>query len=233
MLDFMVRCLNGQPNSGMRKLRGGLRPLVSARPDQVAGAVLALDQGGVDRSREARIVELDRVVGPTLLRGPLPRGAELDVGAGDDAVVRGLVAVLLEGHEPNLGVEGEGLDRAAEAVAVLGEGADDPHDCSPLRFTEAAPIAALMGSTRPGAIGPHPKGRSAAQSGEGRLFCPARNAAGRGKELARAVAAPDRGKAGPRPRSPDQGLRHGRTTVKAHPESAGAPASIPDAVACE
>ena len=90
-----------------------------------------------------------------------------------------------------------------------------------------------MGSTRPGAIGPHPKGRSAAQSGEGRLFCPARNAAGRGKELARAVAGPDRGKAGPRPRSPDQGLRHGRATVKAHPESAGAPASIPDAAARE
>src|SRR4051812_28435968 len=32
----MVRCLNGQPNSGVRKLRGGLRPFVSAGPDQVA-----------------------------------------------------------------------------------------------------------------------------------------------------------------------------------------------------
>ena len=87
---------------------GRLRPLPgplstrSAGPDQVPGAVLARDQGGVDRSREARIVELDRVVGPTLLRGPLPRGAELDVGAGDDAVVRGLVAVLLQGPNRTL-----------------------------------------------------------------------------------------------------------------------------------
>jgi len=56
-----------------------------AGPDQVVGAVLGLDQGGVDRGREARIVELDRGVGPALLRGLLPGGAELDVGgAGDD-----------------------------------------------------------------------------------------------------------------------------------------------------
>ena len=38
-------------------------PSGSAGPDDVAGAVLGLDQGGVDRGREARIVELDRGVG--------------------------------------------------------------------------------------------------------------------------------------------------------------------------
>src|SRR5215218_2197286 len=42
-------------------------PAGSAGPDQVAGAVLGLDQGGVDRGREARIVELDRGIGPALL----------------------------------------------------------------------------------------------------------------------------------------------------------------------
>src|SRR3954471_4982472 len=93
------------------------------------------------------------------------------------------------------------LARHAQVIWLLAQGhttAQVRHDCSPLRFSEAAPIAALMGSTRPGAIGPHPKGRSAAQSGEGRLFCRARNAggaaAGRGKELARTVAAPDEAK---------------------------------------
>lgn len=53
----------------------------AARPDQ-AEILLALDldQRGVDRSREARIVELDReIFAIAAARGLLPGGAELDV----------------------------------------------------------------------------------------------------------------------------------------------------------
>src|SRR3954471_6970849 len=134
-------------------------PSGSAGPDQVAGAVLGLDHGGVDRGREARIVELDRGIGPALLRGLLPGGTELDVaGAGDNPEVGALVVVLLDRDEADLGVEGEGLDRAGEAVAGLGEGADDRHDCLSVRFISAAPsrpcwTASLGAIQSPGACG--------------------------------------------------------------------------------
>jgi hypothetical protein len=54
---------------------------VRARPDErVTFLAFDLDQCGVDRRREARVVELDReVVAVLLLRLLLPRGAELDV----------------------------------------------------------------------------------------------------------------------------------------------------------
>jgi hypothetical protein len=53
---------------------------VRARPDQLQ-AVFAFDFGqrGVDRSGEARIVQLDREVVAALFGGLLPGGAELDV----------------------------------------------------------------------------------------------------------------------------------------------------------
>src|SRR5258705_2277602 len=50
----------------------------SARPDEgVIG--LALEEVGVDRRREGRIVELDRVILPVLLLGPAPRGPHSDI----------------------------------------------------------------------------------------------------------------------------------------------------------
>src|SRR6267154_1014590 len=60
----------------------------SARPDEgVIG--LALEEVGVDRRREGRIVELDRVILCVLLRGAVPRGPYLDV-AHQHPQVRGL-----------------------------------------------------------------------------------------------------------------------------------------------
>src|SRR5271170_3605424 len=55
-----------------------------AGPDhaELAGPVV-LVEGGEDRSREARIVQLDREVGALLLRHLLPGCADLDI-AGED-----------------------------------------------------------------------------------------------------------------------------------------------------
>jgi len=85
-------------------------------PDQrEAFLALDLDQGGVDRSREARIVQLDREVVAVALRGLLPSGAELDI-AGEDAEVGTLLGGALDRDELGFDVEGEGLDGASEAV---------------------------------------------------------------------------------------------------------------------
>src|SRR6266481_4213819 len=89
-----------------------------ARPDQ-AVALVGVDQAGVDRSREARVVQLDREVGPVLAGGLHPGGAEFGV-AGEDAVVRGLVVVLLDlAEDGGLDVEGQGLDRAVVVAGVV------------------------------------------------------------------------------------------------------------------
>ena len=97
----------------------------AARPDQ-AVAIVRVDQAGVDRSREARVVQLDRQIVAVLAGGLLPGGAEFG-GAGEDAEVgRLVVVVLLRG--PQLGrfdVQGQGLDGPAErAVVLLVEGTD-------------------------------------------------------------------------------------------------------------
>src|SRR5271163_1777115 len=69
----------------------------SARPDEgVIG--LALEEVGVDRRREGRIVELDRVILGVLLRGSAPRGTYLDV-ADQHPQVRGLVVGRLVGWD--------------------------------------------------------------------------------------------------------------------------------------
>ena len=62
---------------------------VTARPDQgVTLVAFDLHQRGVDRRREARIVELDREIFPIAVAGGfLPTGAEFS-GAGEDAIVR-------------------------------------------------------------------------------------------------------------------------------------------------
>ncbi len=59
----------------------------SSRPDELVLALVALDEGGVDRRREGRIVELEReVLGACLAGGPAPASAELDT-VGSDAIV--------------------------------------------------------------------------------------------------------------------------------------------------
>ena len=87
-------------------------------PDQLqAFLAFDLDQGGVDRSGEARVVQLDReVVALRLLRGLLPGGAELGVAAVEDAEVRAFFRGALGADDLGLDVEVEGLDGAGEAV---------------------------------------------------------------------------------------------------------------------
>ena len=92
---------------------------VSVRPgpDQLE-AILSvhLDQGGVDGSREARVVQLDReVVALALFGGFLPGGAQFHC-ARVEAEVRALVGGVLDADQLGLDVEVEGLDRAGKAV---------------------------------------------------------------------------------------------------------------------
>src|SRR3546814_9917404 len=113
----------GTPRSDERGVFGR-----SARPDEgIFAGGAGLGQRGVDGSREARIVQLDRDVVATFAAGLLPGGTDVHVG-GADAEVGGLVAFLLDGAEAGLGVEGERLDDAGDlALAVGGAGADGGH----------------------------------------------------------------------------------------------------------
>ena len=103
------------PHGGARSSPGSVA--VRPRPDQLqAFLAFDLDQGRVDRSGEARIVELDReVVAVRLVGVLLPSGAELD-GTGEDAIVGSLVAFLLDRDELRFDIEAERLDRARKAV---------------------------------------------------------------------------------------------------------------------
>jgi hypothetical protein len=105
---------------------------VGPGPDELQ-AVLAfdLDQRGVDRVGEARIVQLHReVVALAGLSRLLPGRPEL-YRAREDAKLRALVGRVLDPLDASLDVEVEGFDRAGEAVAVGGEGADGSHLSSP------------------------------------------------------------------------------------------------------
>ncbi len=95
---------------------GGSVP-VRPGPDQLeAFRTLDLGQGGVDRSGEARIVQLDgEVVALGVLGGLLPGRTQLDVTR-VDAEVRSLVRRIFDADQLGLDVEVEGLDRAGEAV---------------------------------------------------------------------------------------------------------------------
>src|SRR6478609_4289336 len=86
---------------------------VRARPDErMAFLAFDLDQRCVDRSREARVVQLDRVIFAARILGLLlPHRAELDVGAREDSEVGGLVRSALGRNDLRLhGAESEGLD---------------------------------------------------------------------------------------------------------------------------
>ena len=63
-----------------RSIGGGRAGLLRPRPDQgVAVALFVVEEVRVDRSVEARIVELDREVVAVLFRALLPGGAEFDI----------------------------------------------------------------------------------------------------------------------------------------------------------
>src|SRR5689334_18008661 len=117
---------------------------VAAGPDESEDLLIALglDQAGVDRCREARVVELDREVLPAGIGGLLPGCADLG-GAGEDPIVGGVVLLLLGRGEAGLGVDGQGADRAGVASLALGEVADGRHGVVSFRFVRP-PHAALM-----------------------------------------------------------------------------------------
>src|ERR1700742_3857921 len=74
--SFKVRAFGGAaPRRFRRGAAVGSIGLTAARPDQ-AVALVGVDQAGVDRSREARVVQLDREVGPVFAGGLHPGGAE-------------------------------------------------------------------------------------------------------------------------------------------------------------
>src|SRR3954447_16128532 len=111
-------------------MRGGRGELVSvaAGPDEVEGVgLVAFDQRGVDRGREAGVVELDREVLAALAGGLLPGGAEFNIRAREDAVVGRLLVDLVGRLDRGLGVDAERLDRAGEGGAGANEGADGRH----------------------------------------------------------------------------------------------------------
>ena len=68
---------------------GLLLVAVAARPDENEAAVLGLDQRREDRSREARVIELDREVLAAGARGPLPSGTNFFPPGNEDAKVGG------------------------------------------------------------------------------------------------------------------------------------------------
>jgi hypothetical protein len=80
-------------------------------------AVFALDQIGVDRAGEARIIQLhaEEDLAAVLSGLFFPSGAELD-GTGEDAIVGSLVAFLLDRDELRFDIEAERLDRAPSRV---------------------------------------------------------------------------------------------------------------------
>ena len=91
---------------------------IRSGPDQLeVFLALYLDQGSVDGSREARIVQLHReIVALALFGGLLPGGTELHVARREDPEVGTLVRGVLDPRDARLDVEVEGLDRAGEAV---------------------------------------------------------------------------------------------------------------------
>ena len=151
-------------------------------------------QGGVDRRREAGIVELDREIFAVLLASLLPGGAELRL-AGEDPEVGGLVVALLVGpQDRSLDVEGEGLDRTGVAVALSGEGADGGHVS--LSFASGHACRGLDGDrqteVRAARRESEASPRSEAKDRDERLSCFARKAVRPGMKVAEAVAPADR-----------------------------------------
>src|SRR6266487_79602 len=116
--------------------------LAAAGPDEGESLAIVLDQVGVDRNGEARIVQLDREIVAALAGALRPGGPDLGA-ANIDPVAGGVVAgpVGLRDNADALGLDAQGDDLALELGAGLLEGADACHVTSPLLF-EPATIAA-------------------------------------------------------------------------------------------
>src|SRR6267154_709873 len=101
----------------------------AARPDQVEGlAALVIEEVGVDRRGEARIVELDREIIAALVGALRPGGADL-CAADKDPVAWSVVAgpAGLRNDADAFGLDAQGDDLALELIAGLLEGPDGCH----------------------------------------------------------------------------------------------------------
>src|SRR5258707_11707418 len=101
----------------------------AARPDQAEGlAAFVIEEVGVDRRGEARIVELDREVIAALAGALRPGGTDL-CAADKDPVAWRVVAgpVGLRNDADAFGLDAEGDDLALELIAGLLEGPDGCH----------------------------------------------------------------------------------------------------------
>src|SRR5258708_5014349 len=135
----------------------------AARPDQAEGlAAFVIEEVGVDRRGEARIVELDREIIAALVGALRPGGADLCAANKDPVAWRVVAApVGLRNDADASGLNAEGDDLALElVVARLLEGTDGCHVVSPWLF-EPATIAASMAIDRPQAIDDAPLGAEA------------------------------------------------------------------------
>jgi len=128
----------------------------SARPDQLVLPV-TLDQVRVDRSGEARIVQLEADELATALAGASPARADLDL-ADERPVVGSGIAALLDRSDRDLGLEADGLDRAVEAAVGLREGADGCHEVSLLFVYLSRANRSLDGRDRAGPAPAAPEG---------------------------------------------------------------------------
>src|SRR5713101_5204645 len=159
-----------------------VRP-ASARPDQAEGlAAFVIEEVGVDRRGEARIVELDREIIAALAGALRPGGADLGAADKDPVAWRVVAApVGLRNDADASGLDAEGDDLALELVAAgLLEGTDGCHLVSPWLF-EPATIAVSMAIDRPQAIDAAPLGAAAQRRmAAAGLSCLARNGRSRG-----------------------------------------------------
>ena len=117
---------------------------LAARPDQVVHAVLVLDQTGIDRRRERRIVQGHRHIGASGLAGFLPCRAYVVPSRLQAVVGCALVVTLVVGNQLDLDVERQGAKRAGEAVFLCGEGADVSHDDFSFRVEQGRASASLL-----------------------------------------------------------------------------------------
>src|SRR5258707_4920100 len=123
-------CEHAKPPPGLLRARRchrcrsvAVRP-AAARPDQAEGlAAFVIEEVGVDRRGEARIVELDREVVAALVRALRPRGADLGT-ADKDPVAWRVVArpAGLRNDADAFGLDAEGDDLALELIVGLLEG---------------------------------------------------------------------------------------------------------------
>src|SRR6516162_2312133 len=132
--------------------------LAVAGPDQGVGlGVLVVEEVGVNRSVEARIVEFDREIIASLAEALGPDGSHL--GNTDiDAVARRVVvgALCLGDDADALGLQAQGHDFAVEFLAGFLERADDSHVISPCWFRAPRPPQPQWQSESRRRSTPHP-----------------------------------------------------------------------------